>query len=94
MSLSVFATIHSKPECFDEVKSAILGILEQTRAEIGCEAFTLHEGGEGTLHLFEIWTDEAALQAHYEQPYTREVFEAYEEWLHRPVEVLRMRPIA
>ena len=93
MSLSVFATIHPKPRYLDAARTAIEGILEVTRSEPGCLVFTLHEGGEGTLHLFEVWADESALTAHYEQPYTREIFTAYEDWLSKPVHVVRMRPI-
>lgn len=95
MSLSVFATIHPKPDCLDEARDAILGILSETRAEAGCQHFTLHRNVDsGSLHLTEIWDDQAAFDAHHAQPYTRQVFESYEQLLAAPVELTFMHPIA
>ena len=95
MSLSVFATIHPKPDCFDEARDAILGILNDTRAEAGCQHFTLHRNADsGTLHLTEIWDDQAAFDAHHAQAYTRAVFERYEHLLAAPVELTFMHPLA
>ena len=89
--LFVFARIHPKPEHLIDARSAILGILDQTRSEVGCRQFWLHEGlDDGCLYLYEEWVDESALQNHYAQAYTAEVFESYEEWLAEPVEVTKM----
>jgi quinol monooxygenase YgiN len=95
MSLSVFACITPKPENFLAAKEAITGILERTRREEGCRMFSLHEDGSegGRLFLFELWDNEAALESHYAQAYTKEVFAAYENWLACPVEIIRMKPI-
>ena len=95
MPLSVFACITPKAEHFEDAKSAISAILDRTRSEHGCRLFMLHEDGErcGRLFLFEMWDDDAALQRHYEQPYTREVFAAYEDWLAEPVAITKMTPV-
>ncbi|AKM07776.1 putative quinol monooxygenase [Pelagerythrobacter marensis] len=94
MPLSVFATISPKPAHFDQARSAVREILAPTRAESGCLAFDLHEGeGNGQLHLYEVWTDRAALDAHYRQDYTRAVFEQYEDWLAEPVAIVFMQPV-
>lgn len=91
----IFATIRPKPEFFDEAKAAILEIIPVTRAEPGCEWFDLYEGaeGSGTLHLWEKFASDAALEAHYAKDYTRQVFDAYQEWLAQPVEVQRLSPL-
>ncbi len=95
MPLSVFATITPKPQHLDEARSAIRAILEPTRAESGCLTFELHDALQGgQLHLFEIWTDEAALEAHHDQAYTRAVFRQYEDWLAEPPAITLMRPVA
>lgn len=95
MPLSVFATIQPKPECLEDARDAILGILPETRAEAGCQHFALHHNPEtGSLHLTEIWDDRAAFDAHHAQPYTRQVFERYEQLLATPVELIFMRPLA
>lgn len=95
MSLSVFAQITPKPEHFQDARKAILGILERTRKEDGCRMFSLHEDRSNStdLFLFEIWENEAALESHYAQTYTKEVFAAYENWLAGPVEITKMSPV-
>lgn len=91
--LHVFATIRPKPAHFDEALAAIKGIVPQTLEEPGCRTFTLLRGETGeTLHLVEEWVDETALAAHYDKPYTREVFAAYQGWLAAAPEVVKMRP--
>ncbi|QFT99315.1 Putative monooxygenase [Roseovarius sp. THAF8] len=95
MSLSIFATIQPKPDCLIEARDAILGILSETRAEAGCQHFTLHRNVDSdTLHLTEIWVDRAAFDAHHAQAYTRAVFERYEHLLAAPVELTFMHPLA
>ncbi|WP_126172922.1 putative quinol monooxygenase [Altericroceibacterium xinjiangense] len=95
MPLSVFATVTPKPEHRAEAVAAVEAILADTRAEEGCIRFDLHEGAEtGRLHLYEVWTDRAAFEAHHAQPYTRAVYEQYEAWLAEPVELTFMRPVA
>ncbi|WP_338446297.1 putative quinol monooxygenase [Pelagerythrobacter marensis] len=95
MPLSAFATISPKPAHFAEARAAVRAIVAPTRAESGCLAFDLHEGEEsGRLHLYEVWADRAALDAHYAQDYTRAVFERYEDWLTEPVAIVFMQPVA
>lgn len=88
----IFATIRPRPEFFDEAKTAILEIIPATRAEPGCVWFELYEGaeGSGTLHLWEKFQSESALESHYAQDYTKRVFDAYQNWLAQPVEVQRL----
>ena len=77
-----------KPEYLSDARSAILGIVEQTRQEKGCRSFDIFEGEEpGHIYLFEEWDDQAALDAHYAQPYTTAVFEQYQQWLAQPPEI-------
>ncbi|MBY8975539.1 antibiotic biosynthesis monooxygenase [Rhodobacteraceae bacterium NNCM2] len=93
--LSLFAKITPKPEHLDRARSAIEGILALTRQEPGCRHFSLHRGepGDGSLYLYERWDDDAALESHYAQDYTKAVFAAYEGWLACPVEITRMARI-
>ena len=90
--LFVSATITLKPEHYEEGRTAIESIITQTLGEPGCHVFSLMESKDssGTLHLFEIFEDEKALQQHYEQGYTKAVFAQYEEWLEKPVEITKM----
>ena len=92
--LCVVATIQPRPEHFEAARNAIAGIVSETLEEPGCQMFRLLEGDDGYLRLYEEWDDEAALQAHYNQSYTKAVFASYENWLAEPVEVIRLRRIS
>lgn len=84
----IFATITPKPEYYAIAKEAIQSILVDTRNEGGCIQFDIHTNSEASLlFLYEQWIDEAALHAHYEQTYTKRVFESYKNWLAEPVEI-------
>lgn len=58
------------------------------RLEAGCVAFHIHmvEGEPAKFVLYERWENQAALDFHFEQPYTKELFEVFKEVLERPVE--------
>lgn len=89
-TLHVFARIAPKPEHKRDAANAIAASLAKTRAEPGCLNFDLFEGqDDDCLYLVEEWTDQAALDFHYAQPYITEVFAAYENWLTAPVEVTK-----
>jgi len=93
-NLFVFAEIRPKAAHYEDARAAIKGITEVTRRESGCLQFDLFEGkGEasGCLYLLESWADDAALQAHHEQAYTKNVFEHYKKWLADDVQLVRMR---
>ena len=87
--LHIFATIKPKPEFFDRAKAALEELVPPTLAEPGCHLFTVLENRDepGILHLFEIFDDDAAVQAHYEKDYTKDVFAKYQDWLAAPVEI-------
>ena len=88
--LCIVATITPRPEHLADARDAIMGIIERTCAEPGCQTFRLLEGTDGRLRLYEEWDGEAALEAHYAQDYTRAVFTAYEGWLAGPPDVVRL----
>jgi quinol monooxygenase YgiN len=94
MLLSAFATITPKPEHLLDAIAAVKSIMAETRAEAGCIQFDLHENAEaGCLHLYEVWADQDAFDAHHAQPYTQAVYKRYEDWLAAPVELVFMRPL-
>ena len=90
--LFVSATIALKPEHYQEGRAAIEAIIPQTLNEPGCHVFSLMESTDNsdTLHLFEVFEDENALQQHYQQDYTKNVFAQYEDWLEKPAEITKM----
>ena len=91
--LCVFAIITPKQEYFETALNAVLAIIEKTNKEEGCYQFDVHTDMPRTqLFLYERWHDEAALQFHYKQDYTQEVFASYTDWLDKPVEITKMQP--
>lgn len=94
-TLHVFARITPKAAYKADAANAINACLVQTRAEPGCLAFDLFEGAaDDSLYLVEEWTDQAALDFHYAQPYIKAVFAAYENWLAVPVEVTKFQRLS
>ncbi len=89
---ALIAQIVPKPQHLAEARTALENILPATRAEPGCRVFNLLEG-DGALWLYEEWDDKAALEAHYIQPYTREVFAAYQDWLAEPVDITELEKL-
>lgn len=90
--LCIVAFITPKEDCYDLAKQALLNILEDTRSELGCITFLLHENEEeNQLCLYEQFTSQEALDEHYSKPYIVPVFEAYQEWLAKPVEVKKLK---
>ena len=89
--LFVFAKVSPKHEYFEQARQAIVNILHKTREEPGCRQFELYDScDEKRLFLYEEWESESALQAHYQKPYTLEVFANYQKWLAYPVEIEKM----
>ncbi len=90
-----FAEITPKPKYFSKAEKAIIDIVNPTREEAGCHAFSLLKGEEGKrLYLSEQWSDQAALDAHYAKEYTKAVFKNYDQWLSQPVVITKMHRLA
>jgi quinol monooxygenase YgiN len=62
----VFASFTPKPGQEKEVEQVLRGMVGPTRNETGCRRYDLYRAAEGaaTFHLFEIYADRPALEAH------------------------------
>ncbi len=65
--LIVAGTIEVDPDHRDAMFAAVAPMVEATRAEPGCRAYTFSPDPEdpGLILLFELWDDQAALDAHF-----------------------------
>ena len=91
----LFATITPKTKHWNDAKTALCGIVVETIKEPGCIQFILHEKEEdGNLYLYEEWTNQEALDEHYRKPYTLSVFENYQSWLAKPVDIKKFYKLA
>lgn len=93
--LTIIARIKAKPGLEKRMQHDLLNLLAPTRAESGCITFDLLiDTTDPTVFVFyENWRDQAALDAHFEQPYVKQVLQAYEETLAEPLAVLFLTKI-
>jgi quinol monooxygenase YgiN len=68
MSLIVAGTVRVPPENLDGLRPHMIAMMTATRAEDGCAAYAYAEdvAEPGLIRIFEIWRDQAALDAHFE----------------------------
>jgi quinol monooxygenase YgiN len=87
--LTVIARIKAKPGMEKRIQQDILGLLAPTRSEKGCITFDLFiDIKDPTVFmLYENWENQAAIDAHFEQPYVKKVLQAYEVTLAEPIAV-------
>ena len=67
MSLIVAGTVRVPPDNLDGLRPHMIEMMTATRAEDGCEAYGYAEdvAEPGLIHVFEVWRDQAALDAHF-----------------------------
>lgn len=93
VKLFLFATITPKPEFYTNVRDSLQSIIIPTLKESGCQMFTQFDSSDkSVLYLFEIFDDQIALDNHYESNYTKNIFTKYQEWLAKPVEIIKLTP--
>jgi quinol monooxygenase YgiN len=63
----VAGTVRAPAENVGALRPAMVEMMTATRAEDGCEAYAYAEdvGDPGLIHIFEVWRDQAALEAHF-----------------------------
>ena len=68
MSLIVAGTVRVPPANVETFRPHMTAMMTATRAEDGCIAYSYAEdvAEPGLIHVFEIWRDAAALDAHFE----------------------------
>jgi quinol monooxygenase YgiN len=93
--LMIVAQIKAKPGMEGRMRKDLMGLLVPTRAESGCITFDLLiDMKDPTVFvLYENWKDQAALDAHFQQPYVKQVLEAYEETLAEPIKAMFLEKI-
>lgn len=93
--LTIVARIKAKPGMEIRMQQDLLSLLTPTRAESGCITFDLLKDiNEPTIFvLYENWKDQVALDNHFQQPYVKQVLQAYEETLAEPIEVIILKKV-
>jgi len=67
VTLIVAGTVRVPPEHLDGFRPHMVAMMTATRAEDGCGAYSYAEDvtQPGLIHVFEVWRDQAALDAHF-----------------------------
>ena len=71
MTLVIAGTVRVPAENFAAFRPHMLAMLEASRAEDGCIAYSYAEdvAEPGLIRVFEAWRDQAALDAHFRTPH-------------------------
>ena len=71
MTLIIAGTVRVPPEHVEALRPHMLEMREATRAEVGCQIYGYAEdvGEPGLIHVFEVWDDQASLDAHIASPH-------------------------
>jgi quinol monooxygenase YgiN len=93
--LTIVARIRAKPGLEVRMQQDLLSLLTPTRAESGCITFDLlQDTTDPTVFvLYENWKNQTALDNHFQQPYVKQVLQAYEETLAEPIAFTTLRKI-
>ena len=69
----VAGTVTVPAQHHEPMVEAIAGLVDHTRAEPGCREFEFWAdlARAGRFHVYEVWTDEAALAVHVTTPHFR-----------------------
>lgn len=71
MSLIVAGTVRVPAENVEPFRPHMKAMMQASRAEDGCIAYGYAEdvAEPGLIHVFEVWRDQAALEAHFATPH-------------------------
>jgi quinol monooxygenase YgiN len=94
--IEVIAAFRAKPGKEDQLREATLAIVEPTRREAGCIQFVVLEDKDapGTFFIRESWKDQAALDAHFAEPYLKALVELHQEILGEPLKLYNLKVYA
>jgi quinol monooxygenase YgiN len=67
MTLIIAGTVRLPKENLDAIRPHMVAMMTASQAEDGCHAYNYADdvADSGLIHIFEIWRDQAALDAHF-----------------------------
>ena len=74
MTLIIAGTVRVPPENLEGLRPHMLKMMAASRAEDGCidYDYAVDVAEPGVVRIFEIWRDQAALEAHFKAPHMAE----------------------
>jgi quinol monooxygenase YgiN len=69
----ILGSFQLPPEDLSDFHTMMATMIPQTRAEDGCLNYVMlvEDAASGLIHVTEMWRDDAALLAHFKQPWTQ-----------------------
>jgi len=94
--ICLVARLKAKPGQEAALAEAVTAIVPKVRAEPGCLGYTAHVSREeeGTVVMYEVWADQAALDAHTRAPALSSLAARFDELLSEPLGLEPLRRIA
>jgi len=91
----LIARLKVKPDRVEAAKSAALAIVHDSRSELGCINYDIHQSIEDETLFFwhETWVNKAALDEHFATPFFGEFFKVVEEVAAEPPQINLTRKI-
>jgi quinol monooxygenase YgiN len=89
MNIAVFASFYPKPGYEKEAEAELRGMVGPTRQEPGNRRYDLYRIGDSSMsfHLFEVYTDQSALEAHRATEHYKSYRAKIPEYLAEPIGV-------
>lgn len=67
--INIMALMHPKEGKTEELRNALLSLVEPTHSESGCILYNIYEEEDCSFFLYEIWRSQANLDEHLQKPY-------------------------
>lgn len=71
-TVNIGAIMHPKEGKADELRSALLSLVQPTREEAGCIIYNIYETKEGSFLLYEVWRSQEDLEKHFQKSYIKD----------------------
>lgn len=87
----VAGTAKLKPEASEQARNLVDEVVRLTRPEPGCHSYTFYISLEdsNTIHVFEEWESDEALNSHLQQEHTQHFLESLAGLVSEPPDVKR-----
>jgi quinol monooxygenase YgiN len=89
--VTVIVRVRAKAGQESRLRQELQRLLAPTRAEVGCINYDLHEPqtDPALFALYENWTSQAALDAHFQTPYLQAFFKLIPELSDGPSDIMK-----
>lgn len=85
--VTLLASFEPIPGCEQRLSDLLHWMVDHTRREPGNLQYELYQADKGSFHLFEVYADEAALQAHRDADYFTSYRAQVADLISQPIDV-------